>query len=88
LEIFEEIFVVLQARHQCIKLSFLQLTVFLDYLLTKPEKHAFVRFGHCNSIITLIQLCAFVGLNLNNGSVIHGMDNVKHFVFYIKVRAV
>lgn len=55
----------------------------------KPEKHIHVRIGgHFISIITLIQLCAFFGLNRNNGIAIHGTEIVKHFVFYIKVRAV
>ena len=55
----------------------------------KPEKRVLIRVGgHCNIIITQIQLCAFVGLNSNNWTVIHGMVNVKHFVLYTKVRAV
>jgi len=33
--------------------------------------------GHCNTIITLIQLCTLVGLNCNKLTVMHGMENVK-----------
>jgi hypothetical protein len=36
--------------------------------------------GQCNSIITLIQLCAFAGLNCNNLILMHGMENGKLFL--------
>jgi hypothetical protein len=48
--------------------------------LVRP-KHVHAGVGsQCNSIITLIQLCAFVGLNCNNWILIHGMENGKLFV--------
>ena len=80
---------VLQARYQGNKLSYFTILVLPDDWLMKPEKHVYVRVrGHCISIITLIQFCAFIGLNRNSGIVINGTENVKHFVFCVKVRAV